>query len=144
MSHTIVLDTLLVENLLAAARTARDAAYAPYSNFPVGAAVLTADGRIFTGCNIENASFGATMCAERVAIFTAVAAGQKQIKALAVIADAPQPAIPCGLCLQVLAEFSRQCRIITANLMEEYRLFDLEQLLPHAFEFQAHTLPEKK
>jgi cytidine deaminase len=125
------------------AASAREAAYAPYSNFKVGAAVLTANGQIFTGCNIENASFGATMCAERVAIFAAVAAGQRQLQALAVIADTPQPVIPCGLCLQVLAEFSRQCRIITANLVEEYRLFKLEQLLPQVFEFQANTLPEK-
>ena len=104
-----MLDDGLIHTLLQSAKSARDAAYAPYSNFKVGAAVLAGDGRIFTGCNIENASFGASMCAERVAIFAAVAAGQRQIQALAVIADTPQPVIPCGLCLQVLAEFSRQC-----------------------------------
>jgi cytidine deaminase len=136
------MDTPLVENLLDLARQARAAAYAPYSQFPVGAAVLTFDGRIFTGCNIENASFGATICAERVAIFAAVAADQPQLQALAVIADTPQPVIPCGLCLQVLAEFNRQCLIIAANLRGEYRLFQLEQLLPQAFELPAHTLPE--
>ena len=137
-----ILDTILIERLLAAARQARDAAYAPYSHFPVGAALLTADGRIFIGCNIENASFGASMCAERVAIFAAVAAGQKQIQALAVVADTPQPVVPCGLCLQVLAEFGRHCRIITANLTAEYRLYNLEQLLPQVFEFQANILPK--
>lgn len=127
------LDTKSILNLLAAARQAREAAYAPYSGFKVGAAVLTADGHIFTGCNIENASFGATVCAERVAIFTAVAAGQRQIKALAVIADTPQPVSPCGLCRQVLAEFSPDCQVIMANLAGEYQILTLEQLLPSAF-----------
>jgi cytidine deaminase len=138
-----IIDEYLIQNLLPAARQSREAAYAPYSKFKVGAALLTADGQIFTGCNIENASFGATMCAERVAIFAAVAAGQRQFQALAVIADTPQPVIPCGLCLQVLVEFSRQCQIISANLGGEYCLFKLEQLLPQVFEFQADTLPEK-
>jgi cytidine deaminase len=128
-----MLEASLIEDLLAAARQARDAAYAPYSNFPVGAAVLTSDGQIFTGCNIENTSFGATMCAERVAIFTAVADGRRQIQALAVIADTPQPVVPCGLCLQVLAEFSHDCQVIMANLTEEYHVLKLAQLLPHAF-----------
>jgi cytidine deaminase len=142
MSNAIILDTSLRENLLAAARTTRDAAYAPYSgNFKVGAAVLTADGRIFTGCNIENASFGATMCAERVAIFAAVAAGQRQIKALAVIADTPQPVAPCGLCRQVLQEFGPDCLVIMANLKGEYQAAMMAQLLPHAFEFRQ---PEKR
>jgi cytidine deaminase len=135
MSQITFLDTALLENLLAAARQARNAAYAPYSHFPVGAAVLTADGRIFTGCNIENASFGATMCAERVAIFAAVAEGQRQIKALAVIADTPQPVAPCGLCSQVLMEFSPDCQVIMANLQGEYQVLTTEQLLPFAFEF---------
>ncbi len=112
-----MLDEPLIQKLLAVARQAREAAYAPYSgDFQVGAAVLTADGQIFTGCNIENASFGASMCAERVAIFTAVAAGQRQIKALAVIADTPQPITPCGLCRQVLSEFSPDCQVIMANV----------------------------
>jgi cytidine deaminase len=126
----------IILKILARARQTREAAYAPYSNFPVGAAVLTADGRIFTGCNIENASFGATMCAERVAIFAAVAAGQREIKALAVIADTPQPIAPCGLCRQVLSEFGRDCQVIMANLQGEYRVITLEQLLPHSFKFQ--------
>ena len=125
----------MLENLLAAARQARNAAYAPYSNFPVGAAVLTADGRIFTGCNIENASFGATICAERVAIFTAVAAGQRRFQALAVIADTPQPVAPCGLCRQVLAEFSPDCLVIMANLTGHHQVLTLDQLLPFAFTF---------
>ena len=129
-------DEVLIHKLLESARTARDAAYAPYSgNFKVGAAVLTADGQIFTGCNIENASFGASMCAERVAIFSAIAAGQRQIKALAVIADTPQPVAPCGLCRQVLSEFSADCQVIMANLHGNYQVLTLDQLLPVAFKF---------
>jgi cytidine deaminase len=131
-----MLNDLLIENLIMAARLSREAAYAPYSIFKVGAAVLTADGQVFTGCNVENASLGATVCAERVAIFAAVAAGQRQIKALAVIADAPQPVAPCGLCRQVLQEFGADCQVIMANLTGEYRVMTMEQLLPYAFEFR--------
>ncbi len=130
-----MLDEPLIHKLLAAARQGREAAHAPYSNFPVGAAVLTASGHIFTGCNIENASFGATMCAERVAIFAAVAAGQRQFQALAVVADTPEPVAPCGLCRQVLAEFSPACQIILANLKGDYQVLTLDQLLPMAFKF---------
>jgi cytidine deaminase len=134
----------MIPKLLAAAQSARDAAYAPYSgDFKVGAAVLTADGQIFTGCNIENASFGASMCAERVAIYTAVAAGQRQIIALAVIADTPQPVAPCGLCRQVLSEFSPDCQVIMANLKDEYRKMKLTQLLPAAFKFQRPVSAER-
>ena len=131
-----MLDEGLIHSLIQRATSAREAAFAPYSgNFKVGAAVLTADGHIFTGCNIENASFGASMCAERVAIYTAVAAGRRQLQALAVIAGTPEPIVPCGLCLQVLAEFSHDCQIIMANLKEEYQVLKLEQLLPHAFRY---------
>ncbi len=133
----------IVTELIAAGKSARDAAYAPYSNFKVGAAVLTADGQIFTGCNIENASFGASMCAERVAIFSAVAAGQRQIQALAVIADTPQPVAPCGLCRQVLSEFSPDCQVIMANLKEEYHVVKLAELLPSAFKFQRPVSAER-
>jgi cytidine deaminase len=131
-----MLDEPLIQKLITAARQARDAAYAPYSNFPVGAAVLTIDGQIFTGCNIENASFGATMCAERVAIFAAVAAGRRQLRALAVIAATPQPVAPCGLCRQVLAEFSPDCQVIMANLTGDYQVLTLAELLPFAFKLQ--------
>ena len=93
--------------LMAAARDAQASAYAPYSNFAVGAAVLTSDGTIFQGCNIENASFGLTVCAERVALFHAVAAGRMDITAIAVVTSAATLAKPCGACRQVIAEFSR-------------------------------------
>jgi cytidine deaminase len=121
------------QQLLDRARRAREHAYAPYSNFKVGAAVLTAAGEIFSGCNIENASLGATICAERVAIFTAVAAGHRDLTALAVIADTPDPVAPCGLCRQVLAEFSPDCRVLMANTAGRIRLANLKELLPLPF-----------
>ena len=93
--------------LVAAAQDAQASAYAPYSNFAVGAAVLLSDGIIFKGCNIENASFGLTVCAERVAVFSAVAAGRMDIVAVAVVTSAPKLCKPCGACRQVIAEFSR-------------------------------------
>ena len=120
-------------HLLDQARRAREHAYAPYSNFTVGAAVLTATGEIFTGANIENASLGATVCAERVAIFAAVAAGCRDLTALAVIADTPEPVAPCGLCRQVLAEFNPDCPVLLANTAGRWRLTNLKELLPMAF-----------
>ncbi len=128
-----MLDETLRQNLLDRARRARDHAYAPYSNFTVGAAVLTASGEIFTGANIENASFGATVCAERVAIFAAVAAGCCDLTALAVIADTPDPVAPCGLCRQVLAEFNPDCPVLLANTAGRWQLTTLKELLPQAF-----------
>jgi cytidine deaminase len=92
--------------LLAAARKARKNAYAPHSNFPVGAAVLGADGRIFSGCNVENSSFGLTICAERNAIFAMVAAGVREIREILVIGDTEDILPPCGACRQVIAEFA--------------------------------------
>ncbi len=97
----------LYQELVAAAREAQAMAYAPYSNFAVGAAVLVDDGTVYKGCNIENASFGLTVCAERVAIFQAVAAGHMDIVAVAVVTSATAIARPCGACRQIIAEFSR-------------------------------------
>jgi cytidine deaminase len=128
-----MLDETLRQNLLDRAGRARDRAYAPYSHFTVGAAVLTASGEIFTGANIENASFGATVCAERVAIFAAVAAGCRDLTALAVIADTPDPVAPCGLCRQVLAEFNPDCPVLLANTAGRWHLTNLKELLPQAF-----------
>jgi cytidine deaminase len=100
-----------LEKLINEAKTAMEAAYVPYSNFPVGAALITNAGKIYKGCNVENASYGLTCCAERVAIFKAVADGSKDIKALAVIANTDQPCSPCGACRQVMTEFNPNMEI---------------------------------
>src|SRR5437879_2337874 len=124
------------EGLIALARAAREQAYAPYSHFAVGAAVLAADGRMFGGCNIENASYGLTMCAERVALFAAVAAGVRQISAVAVVAGAGAPAMPCGACRQALAEFGRPDTIMLLASADADRppvQTTLEALFPHPF-----------
>jgi cytidine deaminase len=119
-----------LERLLDAAWGARESAYAPYSNFSVGAALLAEDGRIFLGCNVENISYGLTNCAERVAIGAAVAAGVRRFSAVVVVADTGLPISPCGACRQVLAEFGVP-RVILANLHEHLE-FRLEELLPRA------------
>ena len=116
--------------LIEEAWAARARAYAPYSNFHVGAALLAEDGRIFTGCNVENLSYGLTNCAERVAIGAAVAAGARKFLGVAVVADTAVPISPCGACRQVLAEFG-VFRILLANHTERIE-FTLEELLPRA------------
>lgn len=125
-------DTQLAAAAVAAARNS----YSPYSRFPVGAAVLTDDGQIFSGCNVENASYGLTLCAERVALSAAVAAGHRRIVAIAVVAAANPPAYPCGACLQVMAEFcAPRCRILLAPLdrPRAIRRALLRDLLPKTF-----------
>ena len=119
------------EELIAIAMQAREKAYAPYSGFPVGAALLTHSGQVFTGCNVENAMFGLTVCAERAAVFKAVCAGERDFEAIAV-ATAPG-ASPCGSCRQVLREFGRDLRILVADTEGNSRAFTLEELLPSAF-----------
>jgi cytidine deaminase len=118
--------------LAAAARAASAQAYCPYSRFPVGAAVRSADGRVFAGCNVENASFGLTVCAERNAVFQAVAAGARALVALALYTPTPKPVTPCGACRQVLAEFGVRELVCVAQdgASVHYALADL---LPHAF-----------
>lgn len=118
------------DKLVAAAWRAREVAYAPYSNFAVGAALLALDGRIFMGCNVENISYGLTNCAERVAIGAAVAAGVREFIAVAVVADTGVPISPCGACRQVLAEFGVP-RVMLANRIERVE-FRIEELLPRA------------
>ncbi len=121
------------EELLAQARAAREHAYAPYSSYKVGAALLACSGQVYTGCNIENASYGATICAERVATAKAVAAGERCFTALAVVADGSIPPSPCGLCRQFLAEFGQNLMVHMANLHGEVRRVSLEDLLPGPF-----------
>ncbi len=120
------------KKLLAEAKRVREFAYCPYSNFAVGAAVLGASGEIYGGCNVENAAYSVTNCAERTAIYNAVSAGEEDILALAVVTESSPPATPCGACRQVVAEF-RIPRILIANLAGEVKEMTLSELLPDAF-----------
>src|SRR5256885_868824 len=104
------------KQLLDAARAARLHAFAPYSNFQVGAALRAADGRVFTGCNVENATYGLTVCAERVALFKAISEGVRQFTHVAVVADTAEPTPPCGACRQLLWEFGGDLEVILGNL----------------------------
>lgn len=119
-------------DLVESAKSARASAYAPYSHFPVGAALECSDGTVFTGCNVENLSFGLTMCAERVAVGTAVAAGRRDFLRIAIAADTDVPISPCGACRQVLAEFHPALQILSANFKGQTEEFSLADLLPRA------------
>jgi cytidine deaminase len=128
------------EALIQAAREARERAYAPYSGFKVGAAVLTKDGRVFGGCNVENASYGLCNCAERTALFAAVAAGCRpgEFTHLAVMADTPGPVSPCGACRQVMLEMGGPSLIVLqANLRGNLAQTTVAQLLPGGFTLDA-------
>ena len=122
------------QDLLAAARDARTHARCAYSGFPVGAALLTADGRVFRGCNIENATYGLTVCAERVALWKALSEGADRFTHIAVVADTAQPTPPCGSCRQLLWEFAGDLEVILGNLQSHAATFHLSQLLPHPFD----------
>jgi len=119
--------------LLAAAARARAGAYAPYSRFEVGAALLAGGGKIYTGCNIENSSYSLTVCAERVALFQAVAAGEREFMTLAVVGGDLEACFPCGACRQVLAEFAPNLEIITGQPGGTIYCRNLKDLLPDSF-----------
>lgn len=121
------------QQLAAGARLAAARAYAPYSRFPVGAAVLGGSGKIYTGCNVENASFGLCNCAERTAIFTAIAAGEERIAAVAVFTPTPSPTMPCGACRQVINEFGPDALVLSVCDSAERIETTLAALLPGAF-----------
>jgi cytidine deaminase len=120
------------EALIAAAKKAQEQAYAPYSGFRVGAAVEAEDGTIYTGCNIENASYGLTICAERAAVAAAVTAGHRRIVRAAVVTDADPPAAPCGACRQVLSEFGPALTVFASGPRGQRR-WTMTELLPDAF-----------
>ena len=121
--------------LVAAATAVRENAAAPYSKFKVGAALLAEDGRLFTGCNVESASYGLTVCAERTAVFKAISEGAKGFRAVAVVTDAEPPASPCGACRQVLWDQCRDVDVVIATLRGIATRTRLSALLPLAFEF---------
>ncbi len=131
------------DELILAALRARENAYAPYSNYLVGAALLAEDGEIVTGCNVENASYGAACCAERTAVFKAVSEGKRSFRAIAVAGgpDGREPtgyAFPCGICRQVLNEFAGpEFTVIVAKSVSDYREYSLEELLPNSFGGEA-------
>lgn len=122
-------------DLLSRARAARDAAYAPYSGFQVGAALETSDGSVFAGCNVENASYGLTLCAERAAVAAAVTAGHRSFVGLALSVSGDGPVAPCGACLQVLAEFAPEVSVVSEG-GGAVRRWRLEELLSRPFGFR--------
>ena len=121
------------KELLNAAKAATENAYAPYSGFKVGAALLTSDGEVYTGCNIENISFGATVCAERCALFKAISEGKRSFLKLAIASSSEDKTFPCGICRQVLAEFMPDGEIIIKN-GEQEEVYTVSELLPHSFD----------
>ncbi|NLE26423.1 MAG: cytidine deaminase [Clostridiaceae bacterium] len=122
------------EVLVSLAVKIRENAYAPYSGFHVGAALFADNGKIYTGCNVENASYGAAICAERTAIVKAISEGARKIMAIAVSSDSNLPTMPCGICRQFLSEFcSSNMPLYLSNRNGEYKVFSFEEILPHSF-----------
>jgi cytidine deaminase len=124
----------MTDPLVGAARRGREFAHAPFSRFKVGAALEAEDGTIITGCNIENATYGLTICAERVAVFKALSEGHRAFRRIAIVADASEPTPPCGACRQILWEFCGNLEVILANLTEETGQYRLADLLPLPFD----------
>ncbi len=122
------------EKLIESAEEARERAFAPYSNFKVGAALETADGEIFIGCNIESASYGLTVCAERVAIWKAISEGKKNFVKIAVTVDTEELTPPCGVCRQIIWEFCGDIPVILSNLKGKSEIVQMKELLPRAFD----------
>ncbi len=123
-----------LQSLINVAQEARTRAIAPYSNFQVGAALETVDGKIYSGCNIENASYGLTMCAERVAIFKALSEGERKFKRLAIVAEAKELTPPCGACRQIIWEFCGDISVALANGNGAVTVLQMRELYPHAFD----------
>ncbi len=126
-----------IKKLIKAAQKASEYSYSPYSKYKVGAALLTKNEKIYTGTNIENASFPAGICAERVALFDAVKNGEKEFEALAIYAEGENFPFPCGICRQVISEFTRDIQVIIAKSEDEYVVKNISVLLPDIFEFSV-------
>jgi cytidine deaminase len=122
------------KELIAAATKIRENAYAPFSDFRVGSALETDDGQIIAGCNVESASYGLTVCAERVAIWKAISEGKRKIKHIAVVADTEELTPPCGVCRQIIWEFGGDIPVILANLKGKVETMQMKDLLPRAFD----------
>jgi len=122
------------KELIDAAKAVRENAYAPFSNFRVGSALETDDGEIIAGCNVESASYGLTVCAERVAIWKAISEGKRKIKHIAVVADTEELTPPCGVCRQIIWEFGGDIPVILANLKGKTETVQMKDLLPRAFD----------
>jgi len=123
----------ITADIIQAANVAKTRAIAPYSNFRVGAAIQTEDGKIYSGCNIEASSYSLTLCAERVALFKALSEGEKRLKSIAIVTDTALFCPPCGACRQVLMDFAPRLRVILVNSTGESKSFQLNELLPEAF-----------
>jgi cytidine deaminase len=134
MSGTDALQKIQRDDLIAAARAARENAHAPFSKFRVGAAVRGVSGRVYTGCNVENATYGLTICAERVAIFKAISEGERKFESVAVVADTDRLTPPCGACRQILWEFCGDAEIVLANLKDKVETRRMKQLFPEPFD----------
>lgn len=119
--------------LIKISEKAQEFAYAPYSEFKVGAALLCRDGSVYTGCNIENATYGATNCAERTAVFKAVSEGKRDFAAIAITSSGKDLTFPCGICRQVLSEFAPEIKVILEDEKGKLHTFMLSELLPHSF-----------
>lgn len=122
-----------MKDIIEKAKAAREMAHAPYSKFKVGAALEAKDGKVYTGCNVENASYGVTCCAERTALVKAVSSGATEFKRIAIVADTREPCPPCGICRQALYEFAPKLQVIMANIAGRTETASLEELLPHPF-----------
>lgn len=123
-----------LDNLVEAARAVRERAYAPFSKFKVGAAVKTKSGKVYIGCNIESASYGLTVCAERVAIWKAVSEGEREFTNVAVVADTEELTPPCGVCRQIIWEFCGDIPVTFANLKGKTETVQMKEILPRAFD----------
>ncbi len=122
-----------INELINKAKNAREHSYSPYSGFKVGAALKTKNEMVFTGCNIENSSYGLSICAEREAIFKAISAGERDLDTIAVVTDSDKLTTPCGACRQVMWEFSKDMTVVVANLKGEKKEFKIKELLAHPF-----------
>jgi cytidine deaminase len=131
------------EQLIETAKAARLQSVAPFSNFLVGAALKTAEGKVYTGCNVESASYGLTVCAERVAIWKALSEGEREFTELAIVADTRSLTPPCGTCRQIIHEFCKNATIVLANLRGQTQTCNIEELLPRAFDARFLSGPAK-